>query len=276
MSHLKRFKNWLGDVYYAYRALRQQFRASYRYLVGKRAAEEEHSATVYAASADAGPTLTAQPPVERSEAIGSSTAFGPGQVEPARFKMVMPAERAATPPGKTLHEATPAHKDCVVPIAEPKHAVTSVQKVSTVPQESVAAPFSAASSPKTQAPQALPENVNPQSTEDAASAPRSENGRYDPSKTNDQTAQRLARLLVSEIKLYYKSKTNGENRSELKNIYDMLKDPVDKSRQHYKQRMGATAFETMPDYFHAELVRSLCDGDPSRLGPNYQASDERT
>ena len=56
----------------------------------------------------------------------------------------------------------------------------------------------------------------------------------------------------------------------------MLKDPIDKSRQHYKQRMGETAIKTMPDYFHGELVRSLCGGDPSRLGPNYQAMDERS
>ena len=58
------------------------------------------------------------------------------------------------------------------------------------------------------------------------------------------------------------------------NIYDMLKEPIDKSRQHYKQRMGKTAIESMPDYFHGELVRSLCGGDASRLGPNYPALDK--
>jgi hypothetical protein len=85
-----------------------------------------------------------------------------------------------------------------------------------------------------------------------------------------QSAQRLARVLISEIKLYYMDKIDGQNASEVQNIYDLLKDPIDKSRQHYKQRVGAEA-SSMPDYFHGELVRALCAGDESRLGPNYTA-----
>jgi hypothetical protein len=85
-----------------------------------------------------------------------------------------------------------------------------------------------------------------------------------------QSAQRLARVLISEIKLYYMSKIEGQNEAELKNIYDLLKDPIDKSRQHYDQRVGADA-SSMPDYFHGELVKTLCAGDESRLGPNYTA-----
>jgi hypothetical protein len=99
--------------------------------------------------------------------------------------------------------------------------------------------------------------------------PESSNAKYDPSTKNEQTAQRLARLLVSEIKLYYKSKTDGVELTE--NIYDLLKEPIDKSRKHYEQRMGKEAVKSMPDYFHGELVRSLCAGDESRLGPNYPA-----
>ena len=85
-----------------------------------------------------------------------------------------------------------------------------------------------------------------------------------------QSAQRLARVLISEIKLYYMSKLEGRNEVELKNIYDLLKDPIDKSRQHYDQRVGADG-SSMPDYFHGELVKTLCAGDESRLGPNYTA-----
>jgi hypothetical protein len=83
-----------------------------------------------------------------------------------------------------------------------------------------------------------------------------------------QSAQRLARVLISEIKLYYLNKMEGQDASEIQNIYDLLKDPIDKSRQHYEQRVGADA-SSMPDYFHGELVKTLCDGDASRLGPNY-------
>ena len=85
-----------------------------------------------------------------------------------------------------------------------------------------------------------------------------------------QSAQRLARVLISEIKLYYMSKMKGQDESEMRNIYDLLKDPIDKSRQHYDQRVGADA-SSMPDYFHGELVKTLCAGDESRLGPNYSA-----
>ena len=98
------------------------------------------------------------------------------------------------------------------------------------------------------------------------------NGTYQPGSMNDQTAQRLARLLISEIKLYYMNKLDGQDTSEMRNIYDLLKGPIDKSRQHYRQRVGAQAIETMPDYFHGELVRSLCAGDASRLGPNYRTT----
>ena len=86
-----------------------------------------------------------------------------------------------------------------------------------------------------------------------------------------QSAQRLARVLISEIKLYYMDKIDGQNASETQNIYDLLKDAIDKSRQHYEQRVGAEASASMPDYFHGELVRALCAGDESRLGPNYTA-----
>ena len=82
-----------------------------------------------------------------------------------------------------------------------------------------------------------------------------------------QSAQRLARVLISEIKLYYMDKIDGRDPSETQNIYDLLKDPIDKSRQHYRQRVGTEA--SMPDYFHGELVKTLCEGDASRLGPNY-------
>ena len=106
----------------------------------------------------------------------------------------------------------------------------------------------------------------------AATAPSAaSNAKYDPSVVSDQTAQRLARLLVSEIKLYYMSKTE-EQAGTVNNIYDLLKGPIDKSRQHYKQRLGAKAVESMPDYFHNELVNSLCGGEASRLGPNYRSA----
>ncbi len=93
--------------------------------------------------------------------------------------------------------------------------------------------------------------------------------KYQPGATNEQAAQRLARLLVSEIKLYNEKKiVEGRKNS---NLYDLLKDTIEQSRKHYKERMGEAA-GSMPDYFHEEVVKTLCEGDPSKLGPNYQQS----
>jgi len=236
MRHLKRFRNSLVYVYYALCAFRLRFGASDSW-------------------------------------VGSSRASFLPQAEAAPAEVVMPIEHAAaTAQEKTVNEVSVTAKEYVAPIAEPKKVVPPPQKVTTVPQQPVATQSSAVPPPKTQDPQASSPKVKPQGTNGAATPPRSAGGKYDPGTVNDQTAQRLARLLVSEIKLYYKSETDGAGASEVKNIYDMLKDPIDKSRQHYKRRIGESAIKTMPDYFHGELVRSLCGGDPSRLGPNYQAS----
>lgn len=103
-------------------------------------------------------------------------------------------------------------------------------------------------------------------TNGSGSAIRSARDKYSPGAITDQTAQRLARLLISEIKLYNKVADSTAN-----NVYDILRDPIDKARKYYCQRLGTTAIASMPDYFHAELVRTLCAGDASRLGPNYKS-----
>ncbi|MBL8152271.1 MAG: hypothetical protein JNN15_20290 [Blastocatellia bacterium] len=116
--------------------------------------------------------------------------------------------------------------------------------------------------PSAQPPQA-PKPVAPQMPKPATppTGPK-----YQPGATNDQAAQRLARLLVTEIKLYNEKKIMDGRKNN--NIYDLLKDPIEQSRKHYKERMG-NSLEAMPDYFHEELVKTLCEGDASKLGPNY-------
>ncbi|MGH9641333.1 MAG: hypothetical protein ACRD3Q_02795 [Terriglobales bacterium] len=80
-------------------------------------------------------------------------------------------------------------------------------------------------------------------------------------------AKRFARLLVDEIKLYNKSKL-AEGRSN-KNLYDVLKDPIDKSRATYQKRYGATVAAS-GNYFEDEMKRSLAEDDLSVMGPNFQ------
>lgn len=80
-------------------------------------------------------------------------------------------------------------------------------------------------------------------------------------------AQRFARLLVDEIKLYNQAKVTEGRKS--KDLYDRLKEDIDKSRATFKKRYGNTVAANA-DYFQAELVRSLAEDDASIMGPNFR------
>jgi hypothetical protein len=80
-------------------------------------------------------------------------------------------------------------------------------------------------------------------------------------------AQRFARLLMDEIKLYNKAKV-ADGRKH-KDLYDRLKEDIEKSRATYLKRYGNTSAASA-DYFNQELVRSLAEDDASLLGKNFQ------
>jgi len=80
-------------------------------------------------------------------------------------------------------------------------------------------------------------------------------------------AQRFARLLVDEIKLYNQAKVNEGRRN--KDLYDRLKEDIDKSRATYTKRYGSTAAAS-GDYFQREVVRSLAEDDLSVMGANFK------
>jgi hypothetical protein len=80
-------------------------------------------------------------------------------------------------------------------------------------------------------------------------------------------AQRFVRLLMDEIKLYNQAKV-AEGRKH-KDLYERLKDDIEKSRATYLKRYGNTAAASK-DYFLSELIRSLAQDDPSVLGPNFR------
>ena len=92
-------------------------------------------------------------------------------------------------------------------------------------------------------------------------APASEDGDL------QRKAQRFARLLVDEIKLYNQAKV-AEGRKH-KDLYDRLKEDIEKSRATYKKRYGNTPAATA-DYFNQELVRSLAEDDSSIMGANFR------
>ncbi|MFY9561780.1 MAG: hypothetical protein WAQ52_16215 [Terriglobales bacterium] len=80
-------------------------------------------------------------------------------------------------------------------------------------------------------------------------------------------AQRFARLLVDEVKLYNQAKV-AEGRKH-KDLYDRLKEAIEKSRSTYQKRYGNTVAAS-GHYFQHELVRSLAEDDVSIMGANFR------
>lgn len=81
-------------------------------------------------------------------------------------------------------------------------------------------------------------------------------------KKHDE-ARRFARLLVSEIKLYNETKVEQGRRN--KDLYERLKEDIDRSRQMYDERI-ADDVRKVSNYFYDELVRILADGHAEALG----------
>ena len=78
-----------------------------------------------------------------------------------------------------------------------------------------------------------------------------------------EEARRLARLLVTEIKLYNEEQVEAGRRN--RNIYEVLREDIDRSRQIYEERIDDSV-RTDADYFHDELVRILAAGESEILG----------
>ncbi|MGC2449000.1 MAG: GAF domain-containing protein [Candidatus Sulfotelmatobacter sp.] len=158
-----------------------------------------------------------------------------------------PPERAAAPAPVHSISAfndpfaahTPKHTEKYAPEPEPEPAAEVVEVASSAAMASAAA-----------APAADP--FAGLSAEDA---------------DTHRKAQRFARLLVDEIKLYNQAKVNEGRRN--KDLYDRLKEDIDKSRATFQKRYGSTAAAS-GDYFQKEVVRSLAEDDLSVMGANFK------
>jgi hypothetical protein len=80
-------------------------------------------------------------------------------------------------------------------------------------------------------------------------------------------AQRFARLLVDEIKLYNLAQVSEGRKN--KDLYDRLKDTIEKSRTTYQRRYGNTVAASA-NYFQDEMIRSLAEDDISIMGANFR------
>jgi hypothetical protein len=132
----------------------------------------------------------------------------------------------------------------------PKHVVASAPAASEPPAEVVE--VAAAHASAAAAPAAAADPLAGLSPEDA---------------DTHRKAQRFARLLVDEIKLYNQAKVAEGRRN--KDLYDRLREDIEKSRGTFQKRYGSTAAASA-DYFQHELLRSLAEDDVSIMGPNFK------
>ncbi len=81
-------------------------------------------------------------------------------------------------------------------------------------------------------------------------------------------AQRLARKLAAEIRLHESAAIKAGRAAA--NLYDgAIRDRVDQAREIYRNQFPVEASTEMPDYLHAELIRTLANGDATLMGEQY-------
>lgn len=155
-------------------------------------------------------------------------------------------------------KATGTHLAPGAPLSPSSHAPQAMAAAAAA-----VAPAPAAPEPAVEAPPPAPEPAPPAPVEaaPAPAIPAGEDGEV------HKKARRFAKLLVDEIKLYNQAKvTEGRQHRDL---YDRLKDDIEKSRASYEKRYGTTVAKD-GDYFNQELIRILADNDTALLGNNFR------
>lgn len=211
------------------------------------------------------PGVTAEPPPAQPVAAAPAPKPAPTPAAPAP-----PPPVAAVPPPRPAPPPAPAPAPAPAPPPPaPVRPVTSMSldniPVPTPPRP--VAPPPPVSAPVAPAPPKPHEEVERPSTQfippaglrggAAAAQPQSEAAR------RHDEARRFARLLVSEIKLYNEAKVEQGRKN--KDLYERLKEDIDRSRQMYDERIPDEV-RKQSNYFYDELVRILADGDAGSLG----------
>jgi hypothetical protein len=157
-------------------------------------------------------------------------------------------------PSDGCAEAAPAFNDRLLPMPRSRHGCGSAAGGSACHEWGRAWTAAEEVVPMVQpaAPVAEPSEVPAASSED---------------QDTHRKAQRFARLLVDEVKLYNQAKV-AEGRKH-KDLYDRLKEAIEKSRSTFQKRYGNTVAAS-GDYFQHELVRSLAEDDVSIMGANFR------
>lgn len=215
------------------------------------------AALIYADSADSGEVATN---VEAIELLAHTAGLVVELVSlRARTSEGAPQAKASAAP-------QPVAKQTPVPVAEAPVRREEARPV----QQPVHAPAPAVTPRYEPSPVAPASEVTPPTyfrptspTEASAPAPQTPVAVSGDEEKAHNDARRFARLLVSEIKLYNEQKVGDGRRTG--DLYDRLKEDIDRSRQMYEKRVTPTVAAKF-DYFYDELVSTLAEGDPSKLG----------
>src|SRR5579864_6880564 len=162
-------------------------------------------------------------------------------------------ERAEAPAVESAPPApTPAMATVAEPVTEPQPVVEAVAQPEPLPEaEPEPAPMAMAAAAAA-GPASMPVPVQaPASADDEALL---------------RKARRFAKLLVDEIKLYNKPKV--QEGKENRDLYDRLKEDIEKSRAAYEKRYGSSVAGAA-SYFDQEIVQNLADNDRSLLGEGF-------
>ncbi len=167
------------------------------------------------------------------------------------------AQVEETPEPPPVEPVIPPPVEPVAPPVEPV-APPSVEPVAPVAEEAATPP---PVSPVVPPPPVSP--VVPPPPEAEPAAEEAAEARAPEAAAQHQEAQRFARLLVSEIKLYNPEEVERGRANN--DIYQRLKDDIDRSREMYEKRI-AEEIRAEHDYFREALIRILGDGDEDALG----------
>ena len=229
------------------------------------------AALIYADSAERGEVATN---VEAIELL-AHTAGLVVELVSLRARMseaAQPAKQPATPPPAatppTVAEPVAAPPP---PVAEPVAAPSAAVRSGALPETHHASSDfitqpepSGDLPPPAEAPTYFRPTTEPTDpTLQAPTSAMSTSGPLGEEEKAHNDARRFARLLVSEIKLYNEQKVAEGRRGG--DLYDRLKEDIDRSRQMYEKRVTPVV-ATKFDYFYDELVSTLAEGDPSKLG----------
>jgi len=216
---------------------------------------------------DSGETAAAQPAPAPTAPPPASRPPAPAPAPPRATPPPAAAAPAATSPEATVSFSAAQMRD-MIGSARPGFNVPAADEFSSTAERAAAAaaapPAAPAEPPPTR--HTHPGDEKP-STQYIPPAGVGRGGALNANQPDDakkhDEARRFARLLVSEIKLYNEPKVEQGRRN--KDLYERLKEDIDRSRQMYDERISDDV-RKQSNYFYDELVRILADGDAGALG----------